>query len=106
MSRRRSAASLRSCAAPASTSSAIRRSLNSPIEKYYASSLTSASGRDEIKRQCQDEIDREELQPLHPVALAVHDDDDRGEHRQGDRRNLEPIDNNGHRRTKGDQVEN
>src|SRR2546425_10200507 len=96
-SRSRSPASLRSSARTASTNSAIRRSLSSPIRIIIALTRSSTGRRHEIKRQPEDEIDRHQLEPLHPVALAVDHHDDRRHDRERDRRNLEGVEQQRHR---------
>src|SRR5438105_6793821 len=101
MSRSRSPCCLRSWARTASTSSAIRRSLNSPIEKYYRTAATSAAGRNEIKRQREYDVHRHQLQSFHPVALAIDHDNDGGEHGQSDGRDFEPVEQQRHRMPDG-----
>ena len=59
----------------------------------------------EIKREREDEIDRHQLQPFDPVALAVDDDDRRGQHRQRDRRDLERVEQQRHRPADRERVE-
>src|SRR5207245_1192017 len=101
-SRRRSAASLRSVWRTASINSATRRSFSSPIAHHYrigeklsfvrrcmhyrrtAGGPSAGARGNEVKRKCEDRVDRDELQALDPVALPVHDDDGRCQDRQAD----------------------
>src|SRR5439155_20635624 len=126
---RRSLASFRSVWRTASTSSARRRSFNSPIAHHYriaeklsvfslsayevsaggrsvfSRTASAGCGRDKIKCERQNRVDRHELQAFHPVALAIDDDDHGGEDREGNRRDLEWVEDQRDRLPDGERVE-